>query len=151
MSRLVPVSALVLFLALGTGCAAVVAGAAGYGVSKYAGNGSQRSFAADGETTWLATLEAMREAGYPVASDATFASSNGRLSVSNAKVRVQTARTGVTHVLVRIGTFDNTGNRQKSRQILDAIEARLAPAAASVTPVEEQPVEAAPVEAAPAG
>ncbi len=137
MPRLLPVCALLALLPLATGCAAVVAGAAGYGAYKYAGNNSQRAYAADGETTWLAAVDAMREAGYPMDPEAPY--TNSTVTVGDARVRVQTASDGVTHVLVRVGTFDNQSNRDKARRILDGIDARLAPAA-EPTPTEPPPV-----------
>jgi uncharacterized protein YceK len=126
MTRIVP-CALFAVLLTTSGCAAVVAGAAGVSAVKYASNGSQRAYAADVETTWTATLDSMREAGYPVDANATYASMGGAISIGDAKVRVQSGRDGMSHVLVRVGTFDNQRNREAARRILDGVQARVAP------------------------
>lgn len=125
MIRLSSICALAAILSLGTGCAAAVAGAAGVGAVKWASNTSQRAYPADAETTWTAALASLRDAGYAV--DPATPYSNGALAIGDVKLNVKTASDGVTHVLVRVGTFDNNRNREQARRILDGISAHLAP------------------------
>ncbi len=117
---------LVTVLALGPGCAAVVAGAAAAGTMSYVSNESARTYPATVEATWMATLEALREVGYPVDPSVPFGRDGSDFEVEDAKVQVRGGeQAGTTRVWVRVGTFDSAEHRQKAARILDAIGRRI--------------------------
>ncbi len=125
MPRLIFPAVLLSILALTPGCVAVVAGAAAAGTMKYVSNESARTFPATINATWSATLEGLRDVGYPVDASVPFERQGGEFEIQDVKVQVKAGKPGMTRVWVRVGTFDNEKNRTKAQRILDAIAKRL--------------------------
>lgn len=125
MARLFLPLALIATLALTPGCVAVVAGAAAAGTMSYASNESARSFPATMDATWTASLEALREVGYPVDPSVPYQAGRDEFEMDDVEVQLSSDGKGTTRVFVRVGTFDNKKNREKARKILDAIEKRV--------------------------
>lgn len=112
-------------LSLTPGCAAVVVGAAAAGTMKIVSNESARTYPATVDATWMATLESLREVGYPVDPSVPFGRDGSDFEVEDVKVQVRSGEPGMTRVWVRVGTFDNEKNREKARRILDGIQRRV--------------------------
>jgi len=127
MRRTVLLLLAVALLAL-PGCVAVAAGAAaGYGTSRYVRNDDVRDYAAGFSAVWTATLASMKDAGYPVATDATATATQGALAVNDATVNVWQVAENLTRVRIRIGTFSTDAHRRVSAQIHDGIAQRTPP------------------------
>ena len=113
-------------LILTPGCAAVVVGAAAAGTMKIVSNESARTYPATVDATWMATLESLREVGYPVDPSVPFGRDGSDFEVEDVKVQVRSGEEpGTTRVWVRVGTFDNEKNREKAGRILDGIQRRV--------------------------
>jgi hypothetical protein len=125
MSRLGAIGLLVLSLGV-SGCVAVAAGAAGVGTVKYLSNGAERTYPADTTSAWIATLESLRDLGYPVDPASPYPN-HGTLALGDASGQVRPAGEGRSVVRVRFGTFDNASNRERARRFLDAVGSRLTP------------------------
>jgi len=114
------------FSAGGCVVAAVAVGAAAaYGVVKYTENEAYRDFHASLDSTWTATLQAMREQGYPISESAPHGVSEGRVEISDAKVVVRREPGDFTRVLVRIGTFSTDDHRRRAGLILEGVARRV--------------------------
>ncbi len=110
------------------GCVAVAAGAAaGYGTAQYVRNADARDYAAPFPVVWSATVESMREAGFPVAPDATPAGNVGRLALNDTVVDVQQVSETTTRVRVRVGTFSTDAHRATAAAIHGGIARRMPP------------------------
>lgn len=125
MHRLLLPCTLVITLALAPGCVAVVAGAAAAGTMSYVTNETARSYPATVEATWSAAFEALRDVGYPVDASMTYGADKDEFEIEDVKVQVKSDGVKSTRVWVRVGTFDNEGNREKAQRILDAISKRI--------------------------
>lgn len=110
-----------LFLLLAPGCVAVVAGAAAVGAVQYFRNEAVREYPATREATWAATLQTLRDLGYPVDPSTGYGSSQGSLEVNEVKLRVYGTEGGQTRVAVRVGTFKTQAHRDQAKRILDGI------------------------------
>ena len=121
--------ALVAMLSL-PGClaAALLVGAGGtYGAIEYSDNESSRDFPATLDDTWSATVRAMRELGYPVATNASHGTTEGHVEINDTQVWVEQHSGDITRVRVRIGTFDTDDHRRRAQLLLDAVAAELSP------------------------
>jgi hypothetical protein len=107
------------------GCLVVAAGAAGYGAVKYAQNEAARDYNADLTSTWVATLDTMREMGYPVSPGAPHGPTSGVIDIGDAHVSVAKHSESRTRVHVRIGTFDTDDHRRRANLLLSGIGRRL--------------------------
>jgi hypothetical protein len=125
MTRPILLLSLIALVLPATGCAAVVAGAAATGTIQYLRNEASRDYAATPEATWTATLQALRDHGYPVDPSAAYAQRGGRLEVNDVKVWVRPYGAGRTRVRLRVGTFDTDAHRERARLVLDAVGAHL--------------------------
>ena len=109
-----------------TGCVAVAVGAAaGYGAYKVATNDESRAYGRPLPEVWVAALDSLREAGHPVAPAAAPNPNQASVSIDDVTLTVTATSPDVTHVVVRIGTFDTAAHRARARRILDAISRRL--------------------------
>jgi len=125
MRRATGVALLAGVLAWMPGCVAVVAGAAAAGTMKYVSNESARTYPADLRAAWQASLEALREVGYPIDPAVPYGKDGGSLDIEDVKLQVRAGETSGSRVWVRVGTFDTEKNRAKAARILDAIQRRL--------------------------
>lgn len=124
--RSLRVVAVVLLAAGATGCVAVAVGAAaGYGAYKYATNDETRAFAKPLPEVWVAALDSLREQGHPVAPAAAPDPNRASVTIDDVTLTATASSPDVTHVTVRIGTFDTAAHRARARRILDAISRRL--------------------------
>lgn len=123
------VLAIVFLLPLG-GCfaaaAAVAAAAATYGVIKYTENEARQDFDAGFDTTYAATVKALRRLGYPVKGGMEPTGTEEKIEVSNVTVRVERHTEGFTRVRVRVGTFETDEHQRRARLILEEIQRCLA-------------------------
>jgi hypothetical protein len=102
-----------LFLAVGA--------AAAFGVVMYLENEAYQDFHADLDTTWNATLAAMRKLGYPVQEGMPHSTTEGEVKINDAHVRVTRESGGHTRVHVRIGTFETDDHRRRAALLLEEI------------------------------
>jgi hypothetical protein len=103
-------------------CLAVAVGAAAtFGVVMYMENEAYRDFRSDLDTTWNATLGAMRKLGYPVQEGMPHGVTEGEVKINDAHVRVTRESGGYTRVHVRIGTFETEEHRRRSALLLEEI------------------------------
>jgi hypothetical protein len=105
--------------------AVAVGAAAAYGVVKYTDNEAYRDFHAPLDATWKATLQAMREHGYPISESAPLGTTEGKIDIDDAKVSVQREAGEYTRVKVRIGTFSTDEHRRRAALILESVAARV--------------------------
>lgn len=117
----------VVMLALFSGCAALVVGAAaGAGTYAYVQGELQSTESASLDRTWAATQGAIKELQFTVTTQQKDALL-GRLIARTAKdkkIEINLKKTGdhLTEVRIRVGTF---GDEELSRLILDKIKSRL--------------------------
>lgn len=103
-----------------------VAGAATFGAISYSNNGAEQDFKASLESTWQATISAVRDAGYPVDPASKPDANEGTIDSGDLHVRVERHPGNFTRVIVRIGTFKTDDHKRQAKLILEQVAGQLA-------------------------
>ncbi len=102
-----------------------VAGAATFGAVSYSTNGAEQDFKSSLESTWKATISAVRDAGYPVDPASKPEANEGTIDSGDLHVRVERHPGDFTRVIVRIGTFKTDDHKRKAKLILEQVAGNL--------------------------